>query len=108
MAVEMTLAEKVHAVMGAEDFRNPVDRSAKLPFELPSNWSTLQIDAQDWLLYYGVAVGLARTEEPCEPIFSVVERARGAANETFSRLNWDSDGAGAVAHEIENQAEVVA
>jgi len=90
MAVEMTLAEKLGAVMRAEEFYNPVDKGAALPFGLPGKRSDLEIDARDWTMYYGIAVGLARTEEPCEPIQSVVVRARTAACEVFADLNGSS------------------
>jgi hypothetical protein len=96
----MTLNEKVEAVASAES--SVIDRFSTPPFDGP------KVDTRDWHLYFGIAVGLARTDEPCEPISEVGARARKAANETFSRLNWDSPAAGAVADEINREAEVTA
>lgn len=98
MQVTMTLAEKVGAVTSAES--SLVDRFANTPFQVPGGRTQISLDRQDWILYYGVAVGLARSEEACEPTESLAQRARAAANEAFMRLNWDSPGAGAVEAEI--------
>jgi hypothetical protein len=101
MAVDMSLSEKVRSVAGAES--SLMDRHGEPPFAA----SEFTADARDWLLYFGMAAGLARTEEPCESIDDVAQRARGAANEVFMALNWDSPVAGAVAHEL-TPAEAVA
>lgn len=71
-----------------------IDRPANAPFQAGDDGRSSS-DRLDWLLYYGVAIGLARTEEPCEPIESLAQRARAAANGAFVRLNWDSPGAAA-------------
>ncbi len=102
MAVEITLAEKVAGIMRAGDghSRSVIDRCSDLPFSLPSRATgprpEIELDASDWQLYYGIAVGLARTEEPCELTESVAERARAAACKAFLDLNWGSPAADSV------------
>lgn len=105
--VRMTLAEKIQAVAVTESSR--VDRYVEPPFGLSGADSNARADVADWILYYGMAIGLARTEEPCEALESVARRARAAANKAFAQLNWDSPGAAAVTREMaEGTPEAVA
>jgi hypothetical protein len=43
-----------------------------------------QLDARDWGYTYGIALAIARAEDPFEPLSSVVDRARGAAFEAHA------------------------
>jgi hypothetical protein len=84
MPVQMTLAEKVLATLRAGDCY-PLQDGAALPPQADTerDLSEFELDLGDWKMTYGIAVGLARTEEPCEPIQSVAERAREAAMAAF-------------------------
>ncbi|MDQ6807513.1 MAG: hypothetical protein M3065_21765 [Actinomycetota bacterium] len=88
MAVEMTLAEKVYAMVAAED--NAVGDQAAVPgLELTRGFGRFELDLRDWGIAYGIALGIARAEEPCEPLTSVAERAAAAAAEAYKR--WGGD-----------------
>lgn len=45
------------------------------------------LGARDWILYYGIAVGIARAEDVWEPIDSVAQRAYVAAVELYKQQN---------------------
>jgi hypothetical protein len=76
----MTLEEKVRAlVMGDE---GPYEHCLE---RLP--WDTTDYALVNWGLVYGIAFGLARTEEPCEPVTSVAARAKEAAWPVFVEFN---------------------
>jgi hypothetical protein len=96
----MSLADKVAAVMDAEDFQNPVARAADPAFGSTGTRSQFELDVSYWGLLNGIAVVLARTEEPCEPIRSVVKRARAAACEVFVACNFESPGIADVRREL--------
>ena len=86
MSATMNLAEKVLAVVGADEFSDPIARAVgSQPANHNGQLSWFEVDLRDWGLFYGIAVGLARTEEPCEPIKSVADRALEAATDAFGR-----------------------
>lgn len=89
MAPALTLAEKVHNVLTADEFRDSVTCTRDSRPEC-GELGGFERDLCDWSMAYGVAVGLARTEEPCESIESVAERAFAAAGELFSGDSWGS------------------
>jgi hypothetical protein len=86
MASTMTLAEKVYAVATAgEDMVTVVQEACDQRPEPDRRLGDFEDALRAWGLFFGVAVGLARTEEPCESLGSVAARAFPAACEAFDR-----------------------
>lgn len=79
--ISMSLEEKVRAIIMQDDNGDgPTGTVANQPdwhryFEV----SDFEADMRAWGCVYGIAFGLARSEEPCEPIESVSRRAYEAA-----------------------------
>lgn len=74
----MTLQEKVHAIVFAGDNVSLYETADKQPGG-QVQLNEFEMDLRDWGTVFGVAVGLARTEEPCESLESVAQRALEAA-----------------------------
>jgi hypothetical protein len=90
----LTLAEKVYNVVAAENdigCRGVVDGAHTYP-NVPrdSSLSGFELDCLDWGLVYGIAVGIARGEDPYESTVSVTDRALDAARTAHAR--WAGDG----------------
>jgi hypothetical protein len=92
MAVEMALAEKLADVFNSYDdcgsaavigrgCAGPVDGG----ISPDTQW---ELDLRDWGVVYGLAVGIARCEEPFESIQSVTARALEAARVVYAD-QWD-------------------
>lgn len=82
----MTLAEKVYSVVAAEGINYIDDRLRVLP---GGRLGEFEQDLRDWGMVYGVALGIARTEDLWESLESVSERAQAAALEAFKRLSGE-------------------
>ncbi len=87
MAIEMTLAERVLALV-----RDPSDavltESGRQPVCAGDEFlSEYELDLREWGVFYGLAVGLARLEEPCESTGRVARRALVAAQEAFAEYS---------------------
>lgn len=80
----MRLAEKVRLIM-SDDSSHLDDGVRQLPDEdkLGRQLGEFELDLRDWGLVYGMAVGIARSENPWEPLESVVARAGVAAREVY-------------------------
>ena len=102
MAVEMTLVEKVQAIV--DDLDATVLSGSRAPFDTGEH----EYDAADWQLYYGIAIGLARPENPFESRAGVARRARETACQAFLALNGDSGATAAVRAELVALTETVA
>lgn len=96
----MTLLEKLQGVMHGDDACSALIEPAwsrPLPDAIHARALTdFESDLRDWGMLYGVAFGLARTEEPCEPADSVARRAFEAAEIVFDKYNggplyWPKD-----------------
>jgi hypothetical protein len=86
MASKMTLAAKVYAVVTAkEDMVTVVQEACGQRPEPDRRLGNYEDALRGWGLLFGVAVGLARAEEPCESLGSVASRAFPAACEAFDR-----------------------
>ena len=85
----LTLAKKVYNVLTTNDFADSVTGVRDSRPEC-SGLGEFESDLLDWGTAYGIAVGLARTEEACESIDSVADRAFEAASELFSSREWGS------------------
>lgn len=80
--ITMSLGEKVRAILMQDDTgKGPISRCGERPAwvgeRLPL--TETEMDLRDWGCVYGIAFGLARSEEPCEPLEQVAERALDAA-----------------------------
>jgi len=81
-----TLTEKLQGVMHGDDARAALLETLQ---SYPGSGigrrslTDLEHELRNWGMFYGVAFGLARTEEPCEPADSVAERAFEAAKLAF-------------------------
>ena len=84
----MTLAEKVYAVIGFEPapgHRAPIEEL----WTSIRRHSSSHSDLADWGFTFGVAVAIARSEDPFGSMDSVVERALIAAAEAHKRYTGD-------------------
>ncbi len=78
----LTLAEKTYAVAfpePASGVDTPRDALMRVAEALPSEYGA------EWGLMLGIAIAIARGNDPYEPLESVVERALPAAAEAFKR-----------------------
>jgi hypothetical protein len=85
MAERMTLEQKLEAAFESDTpigFQWAYEWAHKIP-GLPL--SELQCDLRDWGLYFGVAYGIARSEDPYEPNGRVAARAYDAAAAFLAR-----------------------
>lgn len=75
-----TLEERLRHLMAADDCSGALHGLGRRPLLGPDQQlSRFELDLRDWGFVFGLVFGLARCEEPCEPLKSVVERAFAAA-----------------------------
>lgn len=80
----MTLEQKLRAILRQDDTgRGPIGRAATYPSRDVFQATTFELDIRDWGVYYGMAFGIARGEDPFEPQEDVALRALEAANSVF-------------------------
>lgn len=77
-----TLTEKVSGMVSYEapGSRNPVGQM----------WDCVPEDvetARDWAMFFGIALGIARSEDLWEPMDDVIGRALEAANAAYGRFH---------------------
>lgn len=83
MPTMTTLEEKVRGALSGDDTGSgPISQAAKWPVGRPEA-TTSELDLRDWGVYYGVAFGIARGEDPYEPRDSVAARALEAAQRVY-------------------------
>jgi hypothetical protein len=80
----MTLDQKVRAiVMQDDDGEGPTSVVSQRPGWHGFEATDFESNLRDWGCVFGIAFGLARSEEPCEPVESVARRAYEAAWPVF-------------------------
>ena len=85
--IDMTLQEKVRAILRNDDTGDGlIGVAGKRP---GIQLTEFELDLRDWGIIYGIAFGLARTEEPCESIESVARRAFEAARTVH--IEWGGE-----------------
>jgi hypothetical protein len=92
MPAHMTLAEKLYDVLLEERTSNaghPLNVSHAFPFTAGEVLSEFELDCHDWGFVFGLAYGLARSEDPDGPEADVSSRALSAAREAFTK--WGGD-----------------
>ncbi len=85
----MSLHEKVRAIIITSDDtgEGPVATAGNQPAVHGFFATDCEAAMRAWGCVYGIAFGLARSEEPCESIESVAERAHEAAWPVFVEFN---------------------
>lgn len=84
--ITMSLQEKVRAIVTQEGGA-PFEAVAQQPGKFDFHATDLEAAMCAWGCVYGIAFGLARSEEPCEPHTSVASRAYEAAWPVFAEFN---------------------
>jgi len=99
--ITMSLEEKVRAIITQADTgEGPVGTAGRQPCRHGYMATDLEAGMRAWGCVYGIAFGLARSEEPCEPIESVAERAYEAAWPAFLAFNGGPLDTSAVVREV--------
>lgn len=84
----MSLEAKLRAVLAVDDTGDgPTSVCSKRPGWHNLTLSNFEMDLRDWGMYFGIAFGIARGEEPFEAAESVAIRAAEAAWPIFCELN---------------------
>jgi len=99
-----TLEKKVHAVISQTvgSFGCVLDGAYE---KLPSTtFDDHQADLVSWGVTYGIALGIARLDDPCEPIESVMLRAQDAAWTAWIVFSHGFDCEPTVPRETDRQA----
>ena len=87
----MTLADRVFSVTdanGATEYANsptPPENREAVSLDDCRDMSAYEMEVRDWGVYFGVAYGIARSEDPFESTDQVGERAFAAAEEAWTR-----------------------
>ncbi|MGI8946304.1 MAG: hypothetical protein ACR2GL_08720, partial [Thermoleophilaceae bacterium] len=82
--ITMSLQEKVRAIIRHDDTgQGPISAAGRQPCRHDYLATDLEAGMRAWGCIYGIAFGLARSEEPCESIESVADRAYEAAWPAF-------------------------
>lgn len=88
----MTLHEKVRVIIMTDDTgEGPVSTAGNQPGAHDFHATDCEAAMRAWGCIYGIAFGLGRSEEPCESIESVAERAYEAAWPVFLEFNGRID-----------------
>lgn len=77
--IEMSLAEKVSSIISGVEHFGPYEGALDIPGYEGGPLTDFEARLLAWGLFLGVAVGIARHDEPCESTESVVRRAYPAA-----------------------------
>jgi len=86
--ITMSLQEKVRSIIMQDDIgEGPIGIAGSEPHDRGFIETDCEAEMRVWGCVYGIAFGLARSEEPCEPIKAVGERAYLAAWPVFQEYN---------------------